>query len=158
MFTGECYRYLQVCSAFLVCLSHGSNDVANAISPLLVIMRLSGEREIWSFLTGSIGIALGLLLMGHKVMKTIGNDIILLDFMKGYCCEFTTAICICAKSTIGMPVSTTHIAVGSLAGAYLSTKLAGVRNVYKYEKEDAADKNESDSANAVKDSEVAESG
>ena len=37
--TNEIYRYLMVLSAFLVCLSHGSNDVANAISPLIVLMK-----------------------------------------------------------------------------------------------------------------------
>lgn len=41
--TNEIYRYLMVLSAFLVCLSHGSNDVANAISPLIVLMKNDGQ-------------------------------------------------------------------------------------------------------------------
>ena len=67
-------------SSFLVCLAHGSNDIANAISPLLIIMRHE-KREDWeSFLIGSTGISIGLLLLGRIVIKTVGKEIIDLDF------------------------------------------------------------------------------
>jgi len=84
-FTSEVYRYLMVFSAFLVCLSHGSNDVGNAISPLLVVSKREGFSDYIGFLIGSIGIALGLLIMGVKVMETVGKDIVVLDFTKGFC-------------------------------------------------------------------------
>jgi PiT family inorganic phosphate transporter len=80
----EVYRVLMIVSAFLVCLSHGSNDVGNAISPMLVIMNIEGLNTQYGFLIGSVGIALGLLILGYKVMNTVGKDIILLDFMKGF--------------------------------------------------------------------------
>lgn len=73
-----------VMSAALVCLSHGSNDVGNAISPLLILMKIEGQPAYYSFLLGSAGIALGLLIMGVKVMETVGKDIVVLDFMKGF--------------------------------------------------------------------------
>ena len=72
-------------SAFLVCLSHGSNDVGNAISPLLIIAKLEGYNDKLSFFLGSLGISLGLLIMGVKVMETVGKDIVVLDFVKGFC-------------------------------------------------------------------------
>jgi PiT family inorganic phosphate transporter len=75
---------MMIASAFLVCLSHGSNDVANAISPLLVIMRLHGYEDNISFFIGSIGIALGLLIFGKTVMETVGKEIVILDFQKGF--------------------------------------------------------------------------
>ncbi len=74
-----------VVSDFLVCLSHGSNDVGNAISPLIVLMNLE-KQPVWiSYLIGSLGIALGLIVYGEKVMKCIGEDVIHLDYMKGFC-------------------------------------------------------------------------
>ena len=71
---------MMVASAFLVCLSHGSNDVANAISPLLVLMRMESYHDKVSFFVGSMGIALGLLIYGKTVMETVGKDIVVLDF------------------------------------------------------------------------------
>ncbi len=57
-----------IMSDFLVCLSHGSNDVSNAISPLIVLMKLNSQPNWISFLIGSSGIALGLAIYGEKVM------------------------------------------------------------------------------------------
>lgn len=80
LITSEIYRYLMVMSAFLVCLSHGSNDVANAISPLVILLNHENYQTWISFFIGASGIALGLLIMGKKVMETVGKDIIILDF------------------------------------------------------------------------------
>ena len=76
----EVYRALMIISAFLVCLSHGSNDVANAISPLLIIMGKHGYPDAYSFFIGSAGIAAGLLIMGQSVMDTVGKSVVVLDF------------------------------------------------------------------------------
>ena len=81
----EVFRALTILSAFLVCLSHGSNDVANAISPLLVLMDKAGYSKYWSFFVGSAGISLGLLVLGKKVMQTVGDKIIVLDYQKAFC-------------------------------------------------------------------------
>ena len=113
--TSEVYRLLMVVSAGMVCLSHGSNDVANAISPLLILMNIEGEPPQFSFLLGSAGIALGLLILGKRVMETVGKEIVVLDFMKGFCSQFSTATCVCLGSMLGMPLSTTHCMIGSLA-------------------------------------------
>lgn len=85
MLTSQIYRFLMVFSDFLVCLGHGSNDVANAISPLMVLMKAE-DQEYWiSFFVGASGIALGLAVFGTKVMETVGKDIIDLDYLKGFC-------------------------------------------------------------------------
>lgn len=73
-----------VVSAFLVCLSHGSNDVGNAISPLIVILKLENINSRYSYVLGSFGIALGLLILGERVMRTVGKEIVVLDFQKGF--------------------------------------------------------------------------
>mmetsp|Transcript_4499 Transcript_4499/g.6762 ORF Transcript_4499/g.6762 Transcript_4499/m.6762 type:complete len:89 (-) Transcript_4499:273-539(-) len=87
MLTCQVFRCLMIMSDFLVCMSHGSNDVGNAISPLIIIMNLEKppyDPQV-SFFLGSLGIALGLLIYGEKVMATIGEDVIVLDYMKGFC-------------------------------------------------------------------------
>ena len=76
---------MMVGSAFLVCLSHGSNDVGNAISPLTALMQGQGYDIKISFLLGSVSIALGLLVLGVRVMTTVGKEIVVLDFIKGFC-------------------------------------------------------------------------
>jgi PiT family inorganic phosphate transporter len=82
----EAYRFLLIISACLVCLAHGSNDVANAISPLLVELNITGLSKSWAYWMGGIGISLGLLTLGYKVMETVGKNVIKLDFYKGYAC------------------------------------------------------------------------
>ena len=85
MLIAQIYRCLMIMSDFLVCMAHGSNDVGNAISPLIIVMNLEGYPKWYSFLLGSIAIAMGLFVFGERVMQTIGEDVILLDYFKGFC-------------------------------------------------------------------------
>jgi len=57
-----------IMSDFLVCMAHGSNDVGNAISPLIVVMSIDNYDNWISFLIGSIGIGAGLYIYGERVM------------------------------------------------------------------------------------------
>ena len=117
-------------SAFLVCLSHGSNDVANAISPLIVLMKHEGQPDWVSFLIGSSVIALGLLIYGKKVMETVGKDIVILDFQKGFAAQFATATSVCIGSSYGFPLSTTHCMIGALCGIFIAGKTEKMKNIY----------------------------
>jgi PiT family inorganic phosphate transporter len=63
-----------------MCFSHGSNDVGNAISPLLVIMKNNNYTTEWGYLLGSGGICIGIILLGKKVMITVGKNIVRLDY------------------------------------------------------------------------------
>jgi len=130
LLTVQVFRFLMVCSAFLVCLSHGSNDVGNAISPLLLVMDTNGQDDYLSFFIGALGIAFGLFFMGEKVMQTVGKDIVILDFMKGFCAQFSTATCVCLGSSLGMPLSTTHCMIGSLAGISVAGKTPWMKRAY----------------------------
>lgn len=113
-------------AAALLSFAHGSNDVANAIGPLAAIVDVysSSAREIhsdaliplWVMLIGAIGIALGLALYGPKVIRTIGSEITELDQMRAFCIAMAATLTVIIASQLGMPVSSTHIAVGGVFG------------------------------------------
>ncbi|WP_041083348.1 inorganic phosphate transporter [Thermotoga profunda] len=118
------FRRLQIMTSCYVSFSHGANDVANAIGPLAVIYWVIGtgtisssvEVPIWILMLGGLGISLGVLLLGYRVMKTIGGDITQLNNTRGFCIDFSTASTVLISSVLGLPVSTTHIVVGSVVG------------------------------------------
>ena len=58
----------------MVCLAHGANDVANSISPLIVVLEANDDNYRIAYWVGAVGIALGLLILGHKVMETVGKN------------------------------------------------------------------------------------
>ena len=106
----------------MVCLSHGSNDVSNAICPLLILMGLNNIKNIYSFILGGVGIGFGLIIYGEKVMKTIGKKIMVLDYFKGFATEISTATTICISSIFGIPISTHYCLLGALFGVFLGLK------------------------------------
>ena len=122
----------------MVCLGHGSNDVANAISPLLEVLSVDEDSHIQvAYFIGSLGIFLGLLLLGYKVMETVGKKVVKLDFAKGFTAQFATAVSVIAGSIIGLPLSTTHCMVGSLVGLLLAQRLKVVQEVYPEEADES---------------------
>lgn len=124
------FRYLQIFTACYVAFAHGSNDVANAVSPLAIIFGHSAggyyeiPREILAF--GGIGIAIGIATWGYRVIKMVGDRITQLTYTRGFSAEFATATTVLTASAIGMPISTTHTLVGSVIGVGLAGGLAGV--------------------------------
>jgi len=64
-------------------------------------------------------------------METIGKKVLKMDFYKGFSCQFATANCIILGTRLGLPLSTTHCAVGSLMGIVLASKTQFFQNAYK---------------------------
>lgn len=121
----------QVCSACFVAFAHGSNDVGNAVAPLVVITAIFSTQAIptagaaaplWIMILGGLGIVVGLAVSGKKVMTTIGEDIIPLQPSSGFCAELAAATTILLASRWGLPVSTTHALVGGVMGIGLSQR------------------------------------
>ena len=118
------FRKMQVVTSCYVCFSHGANDVANAIGPLALIIAVlttgvaaaSVEVPVWILLLGGAGIAAGVAILGKKVMKTIGEDITVLNNTRGFSIDFGTATTVLVASVMGVPISTTHTVVGSVTG------------------------------------------
>ena len=111
-------------AAALLSFAHGANDVANAIGPLAAIndavmsSEISSKVDIpfWVMAVGAIGIAVGLALYGPKLIKTVGSEITELDQMRAYSIAMAASITVIIASQLGLPVSSTHIAVGGVFG------------------------------------------
>jgi PiT family inorganic phosphate transporter len=113
-----------ICSAALLSFAHGANDVANAVGPLAAINDAIFHAEIakkaaiplWIMMIGALGIAIGLTLYGPKLIKTVGSEITELDKMRAFCVAMAASITVIIASQLGLPVSSTHIAVGAVFG------------------------------------------
>ena len=120
----EVFRGIQVGTACYMALATGANDVANAIGPLAVIYMIVKTGSVGAkvpvpvflLLFGGVGIALGIAMAGHRVMETMGTKITALSNTRGFSVEFAAATTVLVASKMGLPVSTTHAAVGGVLG------------------------------------------
>lgn len=112
-------------AAALLSFAHGANDVANAIGPLAAINQVlssgagvvgKASVPLWIMIVGAFGISLGLMLYGPKLIKTVGNEITDLDKKRAFCVAMSAAITVLVASQLGLPVSSTHIAIGGIFG------------------------------------------
>lgn len=114
-----------IVAAALLCFAHGANDVANAIGPLAAIVAAAGAGvaapssvplPLWVLIIGAIGISTGLALFGPTVIRTVGEKITKMNPSRAYCVALAAAITVLIASTLGLPVSSTHITVGGVFG------------------------------------------
>jgi len=116
-------------TACAMAFAHGSNDVANGVGPLAAVYALvqsGGEvtqksaLPLWILMLGGVGIVVGLATFGYRVMRTIGSRITELTPTRGFSATMAAAATVVLASRTGMPVSTTHIAVGAVMGVGLA--------------------------------------
>ena len=117
------FRLPLIFSAALLSFAHGANDVSNAVGPLAAIVHAaSGEESsvvgipLWVMVIGAFGISLGLVLFGPKLIRMVGGQITKLNPMRAFCVALSAAITVIVASWFGLPVSSTHIAVGAVSG------------------------------------------
>lgn len=111
-------------SAALLSFAHGANDVANAVGPLAAIndavssagIAAKAAIPLWVMMIGAVGITVGLALYGPKLIRTVGSEITELDKMRAFCVAMAAAITVIIASQLGLPVSSTHTAVGAIFG------------------------------------------
>ena len=129
-------------AAALLSFAHGANDVANAVGPLAAIsdslangsVSTKAAVPIWIMTIGAIGIAVGLALYGPKLIRTVGTEITHLDKMRAFCVALAAAVTVIIASQLGLPVSSTHIAVGGIFGVgFLREYLHAYRNRINHE-------------------------
>ncbi len=126
-------------AAAMLSFAHGANDVANAVGPLAAIndaitsggIVSKASIPLWVMMIGALGIALGLALYGPRLIRSVGSEITELDQMRAFCIAMAAAITVIIASQLGLPVSSTHIAVGGVFGVgflreYLKTNYASM--------------------------------
>jgi PiT family inorganic phosphate transporter len=126
---------MMIFTACAMAFAHGSNDVANGIGPLAAVVSIVGsggevaqkaDLPIWILVLGGAGIVVGLGTMGYRVMKTIGTKITALTPSRGFCATLAAAATVVLASRTGLPVSTTHIAVGAVIGVGLARGVGAI--------------------------------
>ena len=130
----DIFRKIQIGTSCYVALAQGANDVANAIGPLAVIYFLVKTGTVaetipvptFLLLFGGIGIAGGISMAGYRVMETLGTKITTLTNTRGFSVDFAAATTVLIASKLGLPVSTTHAAVGGVMGVGLARGLEAV--------------------------------
>lgn len=127
------FRNLQVLTSCFVAFSHGANDVANAIGPLMLVVEKGLGENMPAFLhseylllMGGVGIAIGISTWGYKVIKTVGFRVTKLTNTRGFSVDFGAATTILVASKMGMPISTSHTVVGAVFGVGMARGLEAV--------------------------------
>jgi PiT family inorganic phosphate transporter len=105
----------------ITAVSRGGNDVANAVSPLIQTFSAENLTSI-PLLIGGVGMAVGLILLARRVIKTLGNEIVELTPSKALSVQISTAVITFLGANLGIPLSGTHILVASFIGVALSSK------------------------------------
>jgi PiT family inorganic phosphate transporter len=127
------FRVLQLFSAAVFSLGHGTNDAQKTMGIIAVLLFTTGYLgsefyvPIWVILSAHAAIALGTLAGGWKVIKTLGLALTHLKPFQGFCAETAGAITIIGSSLGGIPVSTTHTITGSIIGVGMTKRLSAVR-------------------------------
>jgi len=111
-------------AAALLSFAHGANDVANAVGPLAAVYDALSNTAVstkvaiplWVMVVGGVGISIGLALFGPRLIKTVGSEITELDQMRAFSIMMAASITVVIASQLGLPVSSTHIAVGAIFG------------------------------------------
>jgi len=143
-------------AAALLSFAHGANDVANAVGPLAAVndalthlaVAKKAAIPLWVMVVGGVGISIGLALFGPRLIKTVGSEITELDQMRAFSIMMAAAITVVIASQLGLPVSSTHIAVGAIFGVgflreWLDSKTMGEKQMklqVAVEKQDALKK------------------
>jgi len=131
--TERLFQSFVVIVAAFQSIAHGANDVANSVGPFGAVLAASqgelGKKTsipVWVFFVAGFCIVIGLAMYGVKVMQTIGNNITPVTPSKAFCAQWAATSVVLLATRLGIPISTTHAAVGGVLGVGLAE---GVRNI-----------------------------
>jgi PiT family inorganic phosphate transporter len=128
----ERFRRLQVVSAAYMAFSHGSNDAQKTMGIMTLALVAAGILPepvvpLWVILLAATAISLGTAAGGWRIIRTMGQKVVKLDPVHGFAAETTAATIIVGASSLGMPVSTTHVISSAIMGVGASDRLSAVR-------------------------------
>jgi len=118
------FSVLMMITACAMAFAHGSNDVANAIGPVAAVVNIAqsgtvaqeANLPLWVLALGGVGIVIGLVTYGKRVIETVGNGITQLTPSRGFAATLGAAVTVVLASGTGLPISTTHTLVGAVLG------------------------------------------
>jgi sodium-dependent phosphate transporter len=119
------FRYLLVFNAALESFSHGANDTANSTTAFSASIELyndgldacaAPEVTWWTLFIAGGFVALGVFVLGWKVIKTVGEGLTSINYHRGFCVEFASTVAVVVATILELPVSTTHCQVGAVVG------------------------------------------
>ena len=127
------FQRLQFISASLYSLGHGGNDAQKTMGIIAVLLFSQGHLgahfyvPYWVVLACQIAMALGTLIGGWRIVRTMGSKITRLTPMQGFCAEAGGSITLFAATWLGIPVSTTHTITGAIVGVGTARRVSSVR-------------------------------
>jgi len=126
------FRAGQLLSSALFSLGHGANDAQKTMGIIVMVLVASGWQEgfhvpLWVIISCYLAIALGTLIGGWRVIKTLGMRVTRLVPVGGFCAETAAAASIIGSSLGGIPVSTTHTITGGIIGVGSLRRLSAVK-------------------------------
>jgi PiT family inorganic phosphate transporter len=126
------FRHLQVLSSAFVSYSHGSNDAQKTMAVMTLALIASGHLQrfqipLWVVVLSALTIGFGTWAGGWRIIKTVGWRIYEMTPVTGVTTELTSAGLIQVATQFGLPVSTTHVVIGSVIGAGVVRKFSAVR-------------------------------
>ncbi|RNC70692.1 MAG: inorganic phosphate transporter [Desulfuromonadales bacterium] len=125
------FRRLQVLSAAFMAFSHGTADAQKSMGVITMALISYGSLSTftvptWVKVTCAVAMGLGTAGGGWRIIKTVGKDFVKLQPVHGFCVETASAGVILGASSIGMPVSTTHVITSTILGVGLSKRMSAV--------------------------------
>jgi inorganic phosphate transporter, PiT family len=127
------FQWLQFVSASLISLGHGGNDAQKTMGIIAVLLFSQGllgndfHVPFWVVITCQAAMALGTLVGGWRIVRTVGSKITRLTPAQGFCASTGGAIMLIVATFLGIPVSTTHTVTGSVIGVGAARKVSAVR-------------------------------
>jgi PiT family inorganic phosphate transporter len=126
------FRRLQLVSAAYMAFSHGSNDAQKTMGIITLALVAGGVLAepvvpLWVILIAASAISLGTAAGGWRIIRTMGQRVVKLDPVHGFAAETTAATIIIGASSLGVPVSTTHVISSAILGVGSSDRFSAVR-------------------------------
>jgi PiT family inorganic phosphate transporter len=134
MHVEKMFTVLVIISSCTVAFAHGANDVANAIGPLAAVAEIVQTQaipqkvsvDLWILFLGGIGIVLGLGTFGYRVMTLVGTRVTEITPSRGVAADIAAMTTVLICSRMGLPISTTHVLVGSILGVGLARGISAI--------------------------------
>ena len=125
--TEDVFSYVQIGSAMMMSIAHGSNDVANAVGPWLGaymtwkngFISTETPTPIWILCVAGALLGAGFWFFGYHIVRSMGNQITQITPVRGFCVEIGAAITVLLASRLGLPISSTQCVAGSIVGVAL---------------------------------------